>query len=121
MGMSSPEVILLVENCPKGAETLVTRIIHILTENGKSAIDCQTIIGRILKKLSVFHFVDPPSPELVDRVRELYHKRVDDVRFLIPVLPGLSKKEVISALPQLIKLNPIVVKEVINRSVFCFR
>ena len=57
----------------------------------------------------------------MDRVRELYHKRVDDVRFLIPVLPGLSKKEVISALPQLIKLNPIVVKEVINRSVFCFR
>lgn len=32
-----------------------------------------------------------PSPELVERVRDLYHKRVPDVRFLIPVLNGLSK------------------------------
>lgn len=32
-----------------------------------------------------------PSPELVDRIRDLYHKRVPDVRFLIPVLNGLSK------------------------------
>ena len=65
----------------------------------------------------MYLFTAPPSPELVDRVRDLYHKRVDDVRFLIPVLTGLTKKEVISALPQLIKLNPVVVKEVFNRSV----
>jgi hypothetical protein len=32
MGMGSPEILKLVENCPKGAETLITRIIHILTE-----------------------------------------------------------------------------------------
>lgn len=88
----------------------------------------------------------PPSPELVKRVRDLYHKRLPDVRFLIPVLNGLEKvrvsppplvsprvpspcvtspdvplllfwvqKEVIQALPKLIKLNPIVVKEVFNR------
>jgi symplekin len=30
--MGSAEILKLVENCPKGAETLVTRIIHILTE-----------------------------------------------------------------------------------------
>ncbi|RXN22682.1 symplekin isoform X1 [Labeo rohita] len=83
MGMSSPDLLLLVENCPKGAETLVTRL--------------------------------PPSPELVERVRDLYHKRVPDVRFLIPVINGLEKNEVIQALPKLIKLNPIVVKEVFNR------
>lgn len=91
MGMSSPELLLLVENCPKGAETLVTRCLHILTDKV------------------------PPSQELVRRVRDLYHKRVPDVRFLIPVLNGLEKKEVIQALPKLIKLNPIVVKEVFNR------
>lgn len=91
LGMGSPQLLALVENCPKGAETLVTRIIHILTE--KSA----------------------PSAELVARVRELYQTRVSDVRFLIPVLNGLTKKEVIAALPKLIKLNPIVVKEVFNR------
>nr|XP_009668770.1 PREDICTED: symplekin [Struthio camelus australis] len=77
MGMNSPELLLLVENCPKGAETLGKRL-------GK-------------------------------RVRDLYHKRLPDVRFLIPVLNGLEKKEVIQALPKLIKLNPIVVKEVFNR------
>ena len=54
----------------------------------------------------------PPSAELVDRVRDLYQKRVSDVRFLIPVLNGLTKKEVIAALPKLIRLNPVVVKEV---------
>lgn len=91
MGMDSPELLLLVENCPRGAETLVTRIIHILTDKAV------------------------PSPELVDRVRDLYQKRVSDVRFLIPVLNGLSKKEVVAALPKLIKLNPVVVKEVFNR------
>ncbi|KAK2181060.1 hypothetical protein NP493_413g00016 [Ridgeia piscesae] len=67
MGMDSPELLLLVDNCPKGAETLITRIIHILTDK------------------------DPHPPVLVDRVRDLYHKRVSDVRFLIPVLTGLSK------------------------------
>ncbi|KAL1131946.1 hypothetical protein AAG570_011557, partial [Ranatra chinensis] len=91
MGMDSPQLLKLVEECPKGSETLVTRIIHILTD--RSA----------------------PSVELVARVRELYHTRVSDVRFLIPVLNGLSKNEVIAALPKLIKLNPIVVKEVFNR------
>uniref|UniRef100_A0A8C5C7T2 Symplekin C-terminal domain-containing protein n=1 Tax=Gadus morhua TaxID=8049 RepID=A0A8C5C7T2_GADMO len=91
MGMNSPDLLLLVETCPKGAETLVTRCLHILTDKV------------------------PPSPELVERVRDLYHKRVPDVRFLIPVINGLEKKEVILALPKLIKLNPIVVKEVFNR------
>lgn len=32
LGMGSPQLLALVENCPKGSETLVTRIIHILTE-----------------------------------------------------------------------------------------
>lgn len=35
MGMNSPELLLLVENCPKGAETLVTRCLHSLTDKGK--------------------------------------------------------------------------------------
>lgn len=91
MGMSSPELLKLVENCPRGAETLITRLVHILTDKA------------------------PPSGELVARIRDLYHKRVSDVRFLIPVLHGLTKKEVIAALPKLIKLNPGVVKEVFNR------
>lgn len=62
--------------------------------------------------LYIILYVAIPSAELVARVRELYQTRVSDVRFLIPVLNGLTKKEVIAALPKLIKLNPIVVKEV---------
>uniref|UniRef100_A0A672FC54 Symplekin n=1 Tax=Salarias fasciatus TaxID=181472 RepID=A0A672FC54_SALFA len=98
MGMNSPELLLLVENCPKGAETLVTRCLHILTDKGKIKPE-----------------VDINVISLVERVRDLYHKRVPDVRFLIPVINGLEKNEVIQALPKLIKLNPIVVKEVFNR------
>lgn len=40
----------------------------------------------------------PPSPELVERVRDLYHKRVPDVRFLIPVINGLEKVKTLSDL-----------------------
>jgi symplekin len=38
-----------------------------------------------------------------------------DIRFLIPVLNGLSKQEVTSAIPKLIKLSQVVVKEVFAR------
>lgn len=62
-----------------------------------------------------FYFLEPPSLALVDRVRDLYQQRVPDVRFLIPVLNGLTKKEVLSVLPKLIKLNPDVVKKVFSR------
>lgn len=41
--MNSPELLLLVENCPKGAETLVTRCLHILTDKGEEKIG--TLVG----------------------------------------------------------------------------
>ncbi|XP_058822982.1 symplekin isoform X2 [Topomyia yanbarensis] len=91
IGAESEELLKLIEQCPKGSETIITRIIYILTE--------KTI----------------PTPELVERVRNLHQTRVSDVRLLIPVINGLTKKEVLSALPKLIKLNPMVVKEVFNR------
>lgn len=91
IGMKSPEIIVFVENCPTGSETLVSRVVHILTDN------------------------EPPTTELVSSVKSLYQKRVSDVRFLIPVLNGFTKKEIIDILPQLIKLNPNVVKEVFKR------
>jgi len=56
-----------------------------------------------------------PTVELVGHVRDLYQKRVPDVRFLIPVINGLEKHEVLLALPKLVKLNPPVVKGVFNR------
>lgn len=91
MGSESVEILRLIETCPKGAETLITRIIYILTEKSN------------------------PMPELVNRVRELYQTKVSDVRLLIPVINGLSRIEILTALPKLLKLNEMVVKEVFNR------
>jgi symplekin len=39
MGMDSPELLTLVENCPKGSETLVMRVIHILTDKGSGILN----------------------------------------------------------------------------------
>lgn len=70
MGLNSSDFLQLIEECPKGAETLVTRVIHVLTDK------------------------EPPSLELVNKVRDLYNTRISDIRFLIPVLTGLTKSEV---------------------------
>ena len=66
-------------------------------------------------------FVDPPTNELVQKVKELYNKRVSDVRFLIPVLNGLQKHEIVEVLPKLITQSPNVVKEVFNRLLGSFQ
>ncbi|KAH8417101.1 hypothetical protein KR222_003259 [Zaprionus bogoriensis] len=92
LGVESPLLLKLLEDCPKGLETLVIRIIYILTER-----------------------VPTPHADLLHRVRELYQNKVKDVRILIPVLSGLSRAELIAVLPKLIKLNQAVVKEVFNR------
>jgi len=39
--MRSPELLSVVESCPVGAETLILRILHILTENGIITSLCQ--------------------------------------------------------------------------------
>ena len=66
-------------------------------------------------------FIGPPTPELVQKVKDLYNKRVSDVRFLIPVLNGLAKIEIIDVLPKLITQSPNVVKEVFNRLLGSFQ
>lgn len=91
MGPDSYEILRLIELCPKGSETLITRIIYILTDKVN------------------------PTPNLVAKVRDLYNNKVSDVRLLIPVLSGLTKKEILTALPKLLKCNPLIVKEVFNR------
>jgi symplekin len=35
MSMNSPELFRLLEDMPKGAETMITRVLHIVTEKGK--------------------------------------------------------------------------------------
>lgn len=91
MGGDCLELLNLIETCPKGAETLITRIAYILTEKS------------------------PPTMDLVNAVRELYQNKVSDVRFLIPVLCCLTKQEILNALPRFLKLNEAVVKDVFKR------
>ena len=74
-----------------------------------------------LISINTAFLTDPPTPELVERVKELYQKRVSDVRFLIPVLNGLDKQHVISVLPKLITQSANVVKEVFNRLLGSFQ
>lgn len=112
MGMTSPQLLKLVDEFPKGAETLVTRVLHIVTDRSTQIYYKVHTLFQFFNKKNINFFAAPPSEELVNRVKELYQSRVSDVRFLIPVLSGLSKNEIFNALSPLIKLNPNVVKEV---------
>lgn len=65
-------------------------------------------------------FLETPSIELVTKVKKLFDHQLVEVRFLVPILSGLDKKYILNALPQLIKLNPNVVKEVFFLNYFVF-
>lgn len=51
MGMDSPELLKLVEECPKGSETLVTRLIHILTDKCKFHCLCLQLVNNYNSRL----------------------------------------------------------------------
>ena len=91
ISMDSDGLMDLLDDPIEGSETLITRIVHILTDKSF------------------------PSEKLVRKVKRLYEERVEDVRFLIPVLNGLSKQEITQCLPKLILLSQGVLKEVFNR------
>ena len=102
--MRSPELLNVVENCPVGAETLILRILHILTENGNLNV---TILNKhsvsmilILIDYSYHNlcYLATPTAELVKRVRDLYEKNGQYVRFLIPILNGLEKVSLLCSL-----------------------
>ncbi|RTG86577.1 symplekin [Schistosoma bovis] len=146
IGIYSVDLHNLVSECPNGAETLITRMIHILTD-WPSAANAAAATANSLSvntnNTSVPSYSTPtkvqttplspgnnthqigqlligpaviiPPPSLVERVYRLYEERVHDVRCLIPVIVGLSKQQVINALPKLIQLNEKVVKEVLTR------
>lgn len=91
LGSGNAEISKLIETGAKGTETLITRIIYILTERTELDVN------------------------LVKRVRDLYYTKVADVRLLIPIITGLTKQEVLTMLPKVLSLHPAVVKEVFNR------
>uniref|UniRef100_A0A914HYH0 Symplekin C-terminal domain-containing protein n=1 Tax=Globodera rostochiensis TaxID=31243 RepID=A0A914HYH0_GLORO len=78
IGMHSEELLNMINECPSEAETLVARIVHLLTER------------------------TPPSAALVDSVRRLHYSRNTDVRSLIPILTGLNKEELFKLVPKFV-------------------
>ncbi|KAK9765013.1 hypothetical protein K7432_006996 [Basidiobolus ranarum] len=80
IGMNSTKLLNTIRNFHEGGETLVLRILVILTDKAK------------------------PSPQLVSAVKAVYTQRELDARFLIPIMPGLEKEEAFKFLPNIICL-----------------
>ncbi|EFO87859.1 CRE-SYMK-1 protein [Caenorhabditis remanei] len=76
--LSQENVIALIQDCPHGAETLVARLVVLLTE-------------RIT-----------PSSELIQKLKILHDERKMDIRALLPIIGGLEKEEVIALIPTFI-------------------
>ncbi|GMR59314.1 hypothetical protein PMAYCL1PPCAC_29509 [Pristionchus mayeri] len=85
MGQGSEELLKLLEECPQGAESLVARIVHLLTERA------------------------PATPDIVHRLKRLHDSRQTDVRSLLPILPGLAKEDILLILPKFV-IHPIMAK-----------
>lgn len=85
IGQSSPAITAVVQGFPRGGETLILQILHVLTET--------TL----------------PTPQLVALGTRAF-KEYDDARFLIPVISGLSPQDAIAFLPRLIVLPTALVK-----------
>ncbi|XP_065184702.1 symplekin-like [Sycon ciliatum] len=95
IGIEAEELLKLLEECPPGAESLITRLLHTLTLDAR------------------------PTPELVEKARSLYKRRSADIRVLIPIIIGLEKSEILDYLPLLIRQQPAVMREVVNRLLGC--
>ncbi|TGZ67041.1 hypothetical protein CRM22_004997 [Opisthorchis felineus] len=137
IGLYSADLHDLVDQCPVGAETLITRMLHLLTDSpsamaaaqaaataaaavaSSAASSTQGTTPISTPQVSTITGNSPPviipPRSLVERVYRLYRERVHDIRCLIPVLVGLPKQDVILALPRLVQLSEKVVKEVLTR------
>ncbi|KAI6198275.1 Symplekin [Aphelenchoides fujianensis] len=78
IGMKSPHLLDMIEECPPGAEPLVARVVHLLTER------------------------NAPTAELVEKVRNLHKSRNTDVRSLLPILTGLPRDELRQLIPKFV-------------------
>ena len=92
IGLNNPALVELVKKCPTGAEMLIVRILHILTEDllADSAIESKRSM----------------PGNLISEVMELYDRRGrTDVRWLIPVIAFMKYEEIMSILPEIICLQ----------------
>ncbi|KAG0227402.1 hypothetical protein BGW41_003838, partial [Actinomortierella wolfii] len=76
----SAKLLTLIREFPAGAENLILRIIHIMTEAGR------------------------PSRSLVLAVQETVVSHDLNARFIVPIVSGMQKDEVIACLPRIVNL-----------------
>ncbi|WAQ81727.1 hypothetical protein PtA15_2A38 [Puccinia triticina] len=81
LGGKHPKIVSLIQNCLSGSESLVLRILSILTEKGK------------------------PPAGIIEAVKNLASKSSDlSPRFIIPMIGELTKSEIIHHLPRILTL-----------------
>ncbi|WCJ28032.1 HEAT repeat-containing protein [Euphorbia peplus] len=79
---SSSELLEIISDPPSGSDNLLIQVLQTLT-NGAA-----------------------PSTELLFTIRKLYNSKLKDMEILIPVLPFLSRDEVLPMFPRLVNLPP---------------
>ncbi|KAH6836652.1 HEAT repeat-containing protein [Perilla frutescens var. hirtella] len=79
---SSSDLLDIISDPPTGSEGLVIQVVQTLTD------------GTV------------PSPKLVSTIKRLYDTKLKDIDILVPVLPFLSKDEVLLLFPHLVNVPP---------------
>ncbi|VDO04925.1 unnamed protein product [Rodentolepis nana] len=98
----SPHIRFLLRHCPLGAESLLVRILHTLTDPKKVTPERPNVQ------------IMPPRP-VVESMLQLCRECGNDARFIIPGIVGLSKTEVTEFLPRLFQLGDTFVKLAVSR------
>ncbi|XP_030481305.1 uncharacterized protein LOC115698245 isoform X1 [Cannabis sativa] len=78
----SPALLEIISDPPVGSENLLVQVLHTLTD------------GAV------------PSQELINTIKKLYNSKLKDIEILIPILPFLSKDEVLLNFSRVVKLPP---------------
>ena len=95
LGSSHPKILSIVQECPKGAEDLVLRILTILTERGKLPAS----LTGVIKATALEKDLSP--------------------RFMVPIIAEFDKAEITRQLPRIISLlNGRQQEKELVRSVF---
>lgn len=114
IGQQSKEFLSVIETCAGGSDAarpLIMKFLGIVTEKSKKFFQKLILLwSNFFPSLSA-----TPSQELIEKVRILHSSKSDDVRVLIPILNSLTKKEVLAAVPKILKLSPAIVKDVFLR------
>ncbi|KAF8677667.1 Symplekin tight junction protein C terminal [Rhizoctonia solani] len=80
LGPTNAKLLSLIKTFEPGAESLILRIIKILTENGR------------------------PNANLVALVKELISERNLDARFLMPIIGEMDKPDIVKNLPRIVSM-----------------